>query len=161
MGSSSSVPEKIQGTYIEKFKTEPVDNKSTEFSYKLTLKENEFELTQTQTNIERKPEGGGGSFKIAKMALLKGTVEEHEDSKNENEMNFNFKTKSASFQEGGGMMGVPLPDDSHKVDFTMKYTTMMKVDLKTKMPEGTYHSLSFVTFPKLKFEELTGVLTKN
>ena len=161
MGSSNSVPEKIQGTYIEKFKTEQVDNKYTEFSYKLTLKETEFELVQTQINNERKPEGGGGSFKIVKMALLTGTLEKSDDSKNENEMTFAFKSKKASFQEGGGMMGVPLPDDSHKVDFSMKYTTMMRIDPKTKTPEGSFHNLAFVTYPKLKFDELTGNLTKS
>ena len=158
MGNSHSVPAALQGTYNENHKTEVVDNKCTEFSYKLVLKEKEFELTQTQTNIVRKPEGGGGSFNIVKMSLLEGEVEEHGDPSKGEEVSINFRVKSAKYQEGGGMMGIPLPDDSHKVDFVMKYTKLMKIDPATKTPAGTFHSLSFVTYPKLKFDELSGVL---
>lgn len=158
MGSSNSVPAELQGTYIEKFKTEPVDNKCIEYSYKLILKETEFELTQTQTNIERKPEGGGGSFNISKMALLLGSVELNGDVKKNEKVTLNFKTKSASFQEGGGMMGIPQPNDLYKVDFVMKYDKIMQIDPLTKTPAGTFHSVSFETYPKLKFDELRGVL---
>ena len=159
MGSSNSVATEIQGTYIERLETEVVDNRYTDYSYRLILKKEEFELTQTQTNVERKPEVGGGSFAIAKMALLLGTVEQIGDPSKGEEITIKFKTNKASFQEGGGMMGVPLPDDSHIVDFTMKFNTMMKTDGTTNTNDGKYRSLSFVTYPKLKFDRLTGVLT--
>ncbi len=110
--SSNSVPTNIQGTYLEQCKNDIMDNTSTEFSYKLILKEKEFELTQTQTNIIRKSEGAAGCINIAKMALLQGSFKKEEVEK---EIILKFNTKNASFQEAGGMMGVPLPDDSHQM----------------------------------------------
>ena len=156
MGSSNSIPLELQGTYLEQFKTDPIDNKSVEFSCKIVLKEKDFELTQTQTKIERKPEGGGGSINIVKMILLVGKVEQA--GSNNDEITLNFNTKSASSQEGGGMMGVPLPNDTYKTDFSMKYYKSMQIDKLTKTPSGTYNCIKFVTFPKLKFDELNGVL---
>lgn len=151
MGGSNSVPAELQGTYRESKRTDIVDFKFTEFEYKLVLKESSFELTQTQTNNERKPEGGGGSFQVAVMALLEGAVEEHGDSKKGEEVTISFKTKEAKYQEGGGMMGIPLPNDDHKVDFVMKYS-------KISNERGSFNGLSFVTYPKLKFDKLEGVL---
>ena len=151
MGGSNSVPSELQGTYRECKKSEVIDFKFTEFEYKLVLKESTFELTQVKTNNERKPEGGGGSFQIAVMALLEGSVEEHGDAKKGEEITISFKTKEAKYQEGGGMMGIPLPDDTHKVDFIMKYS-------KVTNERGSYNGLSFVSYPKLKFDQLEGVL---
>lgn len=83
------------------------------------------------------------------MALLSGSVQKSYDSQNENKFTLAFKTENASFQEGGDNFGIPLPNDSHKVDFSMKYSLM-----------ASHHNLAFVTYPKLKFDELTGSLTK-
>jgi hypothetical protein len=91
------------------------------------------------------------------MTILLDTVEKQEVNKNE--ITFYFKTKSASFQEGGGgMMGVRLPDDLNKVDFTMNYKKINQIDGNKNMQSGTYNCLSFVTFPKLIFNELKGIL---
>ncbi len=143
MGGSNSVPLELQGTYRECKRTEVIDNKFSEFEYKLLLKEDTFELTQTKTNTERKAEGGGGSMKMPIMAFLQGSVEEHGDTKKGEEITITFKVKEVK--------GNPLPDDSHKVDFVMKYS---KVTNET----GSFNSLSFVTYPKIKFDLLEGVL---
>ena len=151
MGSSNSVPAELQGTYRETKKTEMIDLKYTEFEYKLILKEKTFELVQSKYNMERKAEGGGGSLQVNVMALLEGAVEEHGDVQKGEEVTISFKTKDAKFQEGGGMMGFPYPNDEHMVDFVMKYS-------KVTNERGTFNALSFVSYPKLKFEELEGIL---
>jgi hypothetical protein len=39
----------------------------------------------------------------------------------------------------------------------MKYCEI-KIDNTSNIPSGNYHGLSFLTYPKLKFDELKGLL---
>ncbi len=142
MGSSNSIPNDLIGTYREHIKENRDEHCSVEFDYKLILKNQEFELTTTKTNNIRR-EDGGFTFQIDAMSLLMGDVVL--DSKDNNLLL--FKTKNASSQTGGGMMGIPLPDPESKVDFEMKFNP---ADSK----------LAFVSYPKMKFEKLTGNLKK-
>jgi hypothetical protein len=144
MGGSNSVPEENRGIYIEIAKN-TVDLTTDEHTYKLDLKEKTFELTITNTVSTRKEGGGGGTFNIKAMSLLLGNVEVEGDKSKGEDVFLNFKTEKASSQTGGGNFGVPLPDPDHIVDFKMKLVDK---------------TLTFVTFPKMKFDELKGELKK-
>lgn len=145
MGCSQIIPKERQGKYWEKA-VQRVDLTTNDYTYKLTLNEKDFELEISHSVSTRKPDGSGGLISISAMSLLQGEVEfQGDESKNE-EIFIIFKTKQASSQTGGGSFGVPLPDPSSIVDFKMKFN-----------PDD---SISFVTYPKMKFSQLTGTLRK-
>lgn len=149
-GVYNPVPAEFQGVYREAKETENIENKSISYEYKLQLKEKNFELTQTKIITETKSDDKETMI-IDVMTLLMGDVDMKGNLEKGEEITIKFETKNASFQQGGKNMGVPLPDNSHKVDFVMKYSNVTN-------EKGTFNSLSFVNYPKIKFEELTGVL---
>ena len=146
MGSSTSVPEEIQGHYREVVK-QTNENVTNEYKYDLQLKDSQFELTISHDISTRRE--GGGSIKMDGMSLILGEPQIEVDKSKGEEVFVNFKTKNASTAQGhdeSNPFGVPLPDESAKVDFRMKVNS-----------NGT---LSFVTFPKMRFDALTGVLAR-
>ncbi len=146
MGSSNSVPEEIQGHYREVVK-QTNENVTNEFKYDLQLKASQFELVISHDISTRRE--GGGSFKMDGMSLLLGEPTIEGDKSKGEEVFVNFKTKNASTAKGhddSNPFGVPLPDADAVVDFKMKVNQ-----------NGT---LSFVTFPKMRFDPLTGVLAR-
>ncbi len=143
MGGSNSVPEENRGTYVEIVKN-TVDQTTDEYSYKLDLKESEFELKITNTVSTRRE--GGGTIKINAMSLLLGKAEIQGDKSKGEEVFVIFKTEKASSQTGGANFGVPLPDPDSVVDFKMKLVDK---------------TLTFVTYPKMKFDALKGELKKH
>ena len=141
MGCSQPLKKELQGIYIEA-KQESENSQSNTYQYKLDLKQNEFELTITHSITTRNE--SGGSIRIQAMSYLNGEFELKGDQSKNEELHILFKVSNASSQTGGVSFGVALPDPSSIVNFEMKF--------------NNDNSISFVSFPKMTFSQLTGTL---
>lgn len=167
MGNSQSLPDDFQGVYIESNRIKQDESKSSVFEYSLKIEvapfedyKLKFELTILRKDCERGPDGRE-RFNEREKAFLIGTVESGEFDKEKGEKVIKFITEKASYHSGSGPTSVlhSLDQDGGKTAWILQPNDDYKVNFEMRLGKsGEELIMKFVSYPKLQFKELTGIL---